>query len=90
MMACGGAVIASTAGAVVETVGRHAHLVDPNDLVGWRDAMQRVITGDAWRDELARGATEVARPYTWERCARGTFQVYEEVLGKRRLMSQAA
>ena len=90
MMACGGAVIASTAGAVVETVGKHAHLVDPNDLVGWRDAMRRVITEDDWREALARGATEVARPYTWERCARGTFQVYEEVLGKRILMAQAA
>jgi alpha-1,3-rhamnosyl/mannosyltransferase len=82
MMACGGAVLASMAGAVVETVGKKAHLVDAHDLEGWRDAMQRVIMDDDWRAELARGATQVARPYTWERCARETYQVYEQALGR--------
>src|SRR5207302_7892566 len=43
MMACGGAVLASTAGALVETVGSRAHLIDPHDIVGWRASMARVV-----------------------------------------------
>ena len=38
MMACGGAVLASTAGAIAETVGNQAHLTHADDLDGWRQA----------------------------------------------------
>jgi glycosyltransferase involved in cell wall biosynthesis len=81
MLACGGAVIASTAGAVVETVGRHVHLVETEDLAGWRAAMHRVITDNEWWHSLRRDGQEVARPYTWQRCADETFRVYSEVMG---------
>ncbi len=90
MLACGGAVIASTAGAVVETAGQRAHLVDPMDLAGWRDAMARVIADDDWCDRLRRGSPDVARPYTWERCARDTYRVYQAVLGKPATAARAA
>jgi alpha-1,3-rhamnosyl/mannosyltransferase len=81
MMACGGAVLASTAGALVETVGRQAHLIQPEDLDGWRAAMTRVVTDDGWWQELRRGAEATARPYTWERCAAETLQVYRRLCG---------
>jgi alpha-1,3-rhamnosyl/mannosyltransferase len=76
MMACGGAVLASTAGAVVETVGSRAHLVDPRDGDGWREALLRVLLDDDWWRSLRQGVTEVARPYTWEQCAADTLRVY--------------
>ncbi len=38
MLACGGAVLASTAGSIVELAGRHAHLIDPRDEDAWRTA----------------------------------------------------
>jgi alpha-1,3-rhamnosyl/mannosyltransferase len=79
MMACGGAVLASTAGAVAETAGGQAHLIEPLDVVGWRQAMQRVILEDDWHAELCRGAVEHAAPYTWEACARATWKVYRSV-----------
>jgi alpha-1,3-rhamnosyl/mannosyltransferase len=81
MMACGGAVLASTAGALVETVGRQAHLVPPEDLDGWRSAMARVVTDEDWWQGLRRGAEAAARPYTWERCAAETLQVYRRLCG---------
>ncbi len=81
MMACGGAVIASTAGAVAEVVGRRAHLISPDDLAGWRDAMAKIIADDDWRQTLRSGVTELARTYSWDRCARQTLQAYREVLG---------
>ncbi len=81
MMACGGAVIASTAGAIAETVGRRAHLVQPLDIDGWRAAMRRVADDDDWHHELRRGAEEVARPFTWEACAADTLRAYHIVHG---------
>jgi glycosyltransferase involved in cell wall biosynthesis len=81
MMACGGAVIASTAGAIAETVGRRAHLVEPLDLDGWRAGMKRVVEDDDWHRELRRGAEDVARPFTWEACAADTLRAYHIVHG---------
>lgn len=80
MMACGGAVVASTAGAVAEVVGSRVPRIDPLDVAGWRDAMRRVVEDDDWWQELRRGAEAVARPFSWERCAAATLQVYRTVI----------
>jgi alpha-1,3-rhamnosyl/mannosyltransferase len=81
MMACGGAVLASTAGAVVETVGERAHLVAPEDVGGWRDSLHRVLTEDDWWRSLREGTTKLAERFTWQRCAEETFDVYRRVCG---------
>ena len=81
MLACGGAVLASTAGPLVETVGRQAHLIEPLDLDGWRQSMQRVIEEDDWWQALRRGAVEAAKPFTWEQCAADTLRVYRQLCG---------
>jgi glycosyltransferase involved in cell wall biosynthesis len=83
MLACGGAVLASTAGPLVETVGRQAHLIEPLDLDGWRQAMKRVIEEDDWWQALRRGAVEAAKPFTWEQCAADTLRVYHQLCGGR-------
>jgi glycosyltransferase involved in cell wall biosynthesis len=76
MMACGGAVLASTAGAVAEVVAGRGHLIDPDDLDAWRAAMARVVADDDWWQTLRRGVVAVAGSYTWERCATETMRVY--------------
>lgn len=81
MLACGGAVLASTAGAVAETVGGAAHLIDPHDEAGWRDALLRVCTDDDWWHALRAGAVEAAAPFTWDRCAEDTVRGYRAALG---------
>jgi glycosyltransferase involved in cell wall biosynthesis len=83
MMACGGAVLASTAEAHVETMGRQAHLIDPQDVESWRDALERVVTDDDWWESLRRGAVETARPFTWDRSAAETLWVYRSLCGVR-------
>jgi alpha-1,3-rhamnosyl/mannosyltransferase len=88
MMACGGAVLASTAGALVETVGRQAHLIHPSDVDGWRRAIVRVIEDDDWRHSLRAGAQDVARPYTWGRCARETLNVYRALVSNTKPLDQ--
>jgi alpha-1,3-rhamnosyl/mannosyltransferase len=84
MLACGGVVLASTAGAVVETVGQQAHLLEPLDVASWREAMERVVTDDDWWHSLRKGAVEAARPFTWERCAADTLRVYRKLCGQAR------
>jgi glycosyltransferase involved in cell wall biosynthesis len=81
MMACGGAVLASTAEAVVETAGAGAHLIAPEDADGWRVALGRVIRDDGWYLELRRGARGAAAPFTWERTAAQTLHLYRRLTG---------
>lgn len=81
MMGCGGVVLASTADAVVEVVGRNACLIEPEDTEGWRDAMERVITDYNWWQALRGGVVERARKFTWERCAEKTLDVYRKMTG---------
>lgn len=81
MMACGGPVLASTAAALVETVGSRAHLLDPDDEDGWRRGMQRIVEDDDWHRQLTRGVQAVAAPYTWDRCAAVTLGIYRKLCG---------
>jgi glycosyltransferase involved in cell wall biosynthesis len=80
MMACGGPVIASTAAALREVCGNHAQFVEPDDEAGWNDAMRKVIEHDDWREELRRGVIEFSRRYSWQRCAKLTWQTYQRAL----------
>jgi alpha-1,3-rhamnosyl/mannosyltransferase len=79
MLACGGAVIASTADVHREVLGRAAHFLDANDRTGWRNAMSRAITDDAWLAHIRRGGTARAAQFTWNRCAAGTAAVYDSL-----------
>jgi alpha-1,3-rhamnosyl/mannosyltransferase len=83
MLACGGAVLASTAAALVETVGGTAHLMPADDEDGWRKALVRVIEDEDWWRGLRAGAVMAAQPYTWERCAHITARVYHQACGER-------
>jgi alpha-1,3-rhamnosyl/mannosyltransferase len=81
MMACGGAVLASSAGSVAEVVGPCGCVIDAEDADAWRLAMQRVIVDDDWRQELCRGVCRWAAPFTWQRCAAQTVQMYRKIVG---------
>lgn len=81
MLACGGAVIASTADAVREVAGRHAPFLEPLDVAGWRDAMLRTVREPEWLDSFREGGIRHARQFTWPRAAEATLGVYGRVLG---------
>jgi alpha-1,3-rhamnosyl/mannosyltransferase len=90
MLACGGAVLASTAGSVAEVVGPHGYLIDALDSDGWNAAMQRVILDDDWRRELCLGGRRWAGRFTWERAASDVLATYRIVLGERTSLPLAA
>jgi len=82
MLACGGAVLASTASALREVMGPIGKLIEPVDAGAWRDAMQLAATDDEYLAELALGGIEHAVQFNWQRAARETIAVYRKVLGR--------
>jgi glycosyltransferase involved in cell wall biosynthesis len=78
-MACGTPVVASTAGALPETAGEAALLVDPLDIEGLADAVVRIVDDGELRAELRRRGLERAREFPWRRTALATVSVYREV-----------
>jgi alpha-1,3-rhamnosyl/mannosyltransferase len=90
MLACGGAVIASTAAAVREVVGGHAVLLESHDLDGWREAMRRAVAEPGWLDSTRSGGQAHASPFTWEAAARRTTAVYRQVLGLEAVSAETA
>jgi alpha-1,3-rhamnosyl/mannosyltransferase len=90
MMACGGAVLASTAAAVREVCGPAAHFIDPNDEAGWHDAMARLIEDPIWHEELRQSTLERASHFSWRQSAEATWRVYQKVLSNQLVTAQAA
>lgn len=74
-MACGCAVITSTAPALVEITGHAALHVAP-DMEDIADAMQRMASDDDLRGMLAQRGIARAQAFTWTRCATLTSGAY--------------
>jgi len=64
-MACGTAVVASTRGALPETCGDAALLVDPHDRDGLAQALERVLEDRPLSQRLVAAGRERARRYRW-------------------------
>ena len=79
-MACGAPVIASRIAAHVETLGAHAHLVEPTDRRELRNAIATLLENPSERQRLSRSGLEHAARFSWTETAKSTWKVYEEVL----------
>jgi glycosyltransferase involved in cell wall biosynthesis len=77
-MACGCPVVSSNLTSLPEVTGDAAVLVNPRDVAALADALGRVLTDAALRDDLiARGLARVAA-FSWEMTARKTLTVFEQ------------
>jgi glycosyltransferase involved in cell wall biosynthesis len=74
-MARGVPLACSNATSLPEVAGDAAVLFDPRDVVAMREAIGTVLD-DPPPDLVSRGR-ERAREFTWERCARGVWAIYE-------------
>jgi len=74
-MACGAPVITSGRGSMRETVGDAALLVDPNAPEAIADAMERVATDVALRDDLREKGLRRAGEFSWRKTAERTLAV---------------
>ena len=81
-MASGAAVITSQTPALIEVTGDaalHVNTSTKDELIA---AMERLVSDDALRIDLARRGIDRARELTWSRCAMKTRDVYLNVLAR--------
>ena len=78
-MACGTPVITSNTSSLPEVVGDAGIMIDPPDVDGLADAMHKVLTDGGLRADMTKKGLERAKIFSWEKCARETLEVYEEV-----------
>jgi len=79
-MACGTPVVATGRGAIAETCGDAALMFDPEDGEAMADAMRRVATDAALRDDLVQRGLRRAAGYHWSAIAEDHLAVYRRAL----------
>jgi len=79
-MASGTPVITSNVSSLPEVVGDAAILVNPLEPQAIAEAMRRVLTDAAVRDDLRARGFARARQFSWERSIRRVREIYGEVL----------
>ena len=66
-----------------EIAGDAALLVDPTDVDALADAMLRLSEDEALRQQLIAAGYENTKRFSWEKAARETLAVFEQVLRKK-------
>ncbi len=79
-MSCGCPVITSNTTSLPEVVGNAGIKVDPHDYKALANEMYRILTNDDFKTELSEKGLKRAQLFSWEKTARETWKVYEEVL----------
>lgn len=80
-MSCGTPVIASADAAVVEVTGNAALHFPADDIAALREAMEKVLTDDAFAADLVRRGRAAADRYSWAATGRKTLDVLREAAG---------
>ncbi len=75
-MACACPVLSSRAGALDETVGSAAGLLEPLDIEQIQSQLTRAAIDPAWRGDLRRAGLSRARDFNWDATAKATLGVY--------------
>jgi glycosyltransferase involved in cell wall biosynthesis len=83
-LACGTPVISSDRTSLPEVVGDAGILLDPNDVRGFANAMNRVLHEPGLRDDLRARALERAKAFSWERTARELLDACVELEARQR------
>jgi glycosyltransferase involved in cell wall biosynthesis len=76
-MACGTPVACSNVSSLPEVAGDAALLVDPLDVRGMAEAMNRLLQDEGLRTQLVERGYRQVRQFSWARCARETLAVLE-------------
>jgi glycosyltransferase involved in cell wall biosynthesis len=77
----GAPVAASNATCIPEILGDAAHYFDPLDVRAIANAIDELLTDKELCAELIKRGRNQVKKYSWQRMARQTLRVYEQVLG---------
>jgi glycosyltransferase involved in cell wall biosynthesis len=78
-MACGTPVVGSTTSSLPEVLGEAALYVDPLDVIGWAEAVQRVLEDEDLARDLRTRGIERAACFRWEDAAARYVELYRRV-----------
>lgn len=78
-MSCGAPVITSNVTSLPEVAGDAGILVNPTDINGLTSAIARVLTDAELQKSMRQKSLARARFFSWDRSARGTLDIYEEL-----------
>ena len=81
-MACGCPVICSNTSSLPEVAGGAGALLSPTDEEGWTNVLESVLHDENHRALLRSRGLRRAAEFSWEKCARQTLDVYDEVTSK--------
>ncbi len=79
-MACGTPVITSNVSSLPEVAGDAAALVDPYDTEAIAWVLQQLAGDEELRRTMREKGLARAKSFSWERCARETLSVFEEII----------
>ncbi len=79
-MACGTAVLAADSSSLPEIVGDAGLLLPPTDVEAWAKALGGLLADEERRAALGQAGVARARNFSWERTARETIAIYQDVL----------
>ena len=82
-MACGVPVLSSNSSSLPEVVGDAAILVAPEDVTGWKEALERLLARPELRASLRESGLRRASRFTWKAAALKTREIYREVYAHR-------
>ncbi len=81
-MACGTPVITSNSSSLPEVIGKSGLMHDPTEYQSLTECIAKVIGDTSTREHFKRAGLKQASYFSWERAARETQSVYDEVLIK--------
>jgi len=77
-------VISSNVSSMPEVIGDSALFFDPNDLDEIRENLEKVVLDQNLRNELISKGNIKSNEFTWEKTARETLEVYQNVINSKR------
>jgi alpha-1,3-rhamnosyl/mannosyltransferase len=78
-MAAGVPTIVSKFSCLPEVTGEIPLQIDPDDIEGFGEAIERGLADEQWRTKAADTGIEWAQRYTWDRCVDDTIDIYRHV-----------
>ena len=81
-MACGTPVITSNVSSLPEVVGDAAILIDPYNVTEIAQAIASVLKDEGLRDNLRTSGLVRSRLFNWDKTARETLKLYQEVIAE--------
>lgn len=81
-MACGCPVVSSNSTSLPEVIGKGGVLADSYHQKEWVERIYQILTNENFRQNLIKKGLEQAKKFSWDKIAKETIKVYQEVLNE--------